>query len=196
VDGARRARPEELGPLARTLARAFSDDPIMQWLFPDERGRLGKIERFFKIRVAQLMAQDEVWTTPELDGAAVWAQPGRWQTTIRQTLQFAPMFPMMGRRLPRALRGIGVIESHHPEEPEHWYLNILGTDPDSQGNGVGTRLLAPILEGCDRDRIPAYLESSKERNLDYYARFGFRVVEELRLPKGPPVWPMWRDPAG
>jgi predicted GNAT family N-acyltransferase len=51
-----------------------------------------------------------------------------------------------------------------------------------------------VLELCDSERLPAYLESSKERNVDFYARHGFRVTSELRLPKGPPMWPMWRSP--
>jgi hypothetical protein len=50
-----------------------------------------------------------------------------------------------------------------------------------------------VLEECDRDGVGAYLESSKERNVDYYARFGFRVTEEVRLPRGPRMWLMWRD---
>ncbi len=54
--------------------------------------------------------------------------------------------------------------------------------------------MAPVLEECDRDGIPAYLESSRESNLAYYARFGFRVTGRLDLPRGPRVWPMWRDP--
>ena len=51
-----------------------------------------------------------------------------------------------------------------------------------------------MLEACDRDEVPAYLESSKERNVAFYARHGFRVTEEIELPKGPPVWLMWREP--
>jgi hypothetical protein len=51
-----------------------------------------------------------------------------------------------------------------------------------------------VLEECDRDGIGAYLESSKESNIDYYARFGFRVTGTIRLPRGPLFWPMWRDP--
>jgi len=30
--------------------------------------------------------------------------------------------------------------------------------------------------------------------VDFYARHGFRVIEEVRMPGGPPVWLMWRDP--
>ena len=81
----------------------------------------------------------------------------------------------------------------HPTEP-HYYLAVLGTEPEFQGRGIGSALLRPVLDICDRDEIPAYLESSKERNIAFYARHGFRVTREVTLPKGPPVWLMWRDP--
>ena len=74
------------------------------------------------------------------------------------------------------------------------YLSIIGTDPAAQGRGVGSALLEPVLRQCDEDGIPAYLESSKERNVAYYARHGFRVRDELTLPRGPRMWLMWREP--
>jgi ribosomal protein S18 acetylase RimI-like enzyme len=86
------------------------------------------------------------------------------------------------------------LEKAHPHEPPHYYLSQLGTDPPAQGRGFGTAVLEPVLAQCDRDGIGAYLESSKERNVDYYARFGFRTTETIHLPKGPDVWLMWRDP--
>lgn len=86
------------------------------------------------------------------------------------------------------------VERRHPPKPPHRYLATLGTEPDAQGRGLGTAALAPVLEECDRDGVGAYLESSKESNIDYYVRFGFRVTEEMKLPRGPSLWPMWRDP--
>ena len=57
-------------------------------------------------------------------------------------------------------------------------------------------LLAPVLGRCDREGLPAYLESSKESNIAYYERFGFAVIGELQAaPGGPTLWPMWREPA-
>jgi GNAT superfamily N-acetyltransferase len=90
--------------------------------------------------------------------------------------------------------GLLSIERKHPPEPVHWYLSVLGVDPAAQGGGLGTALLKPVLDQCDSDGVSAYLESSKERNLDFYARHGFRVTEELRLPRGPKIWTMWREP--
>ena len=86
------------------------------------------------------------------------------------------------------------LERKHPATPPHYYLAVLGTDPSHQGRGLGSMLMGPVLEQCDRDRVGAYLESSKERNIDFYARHGFRVIEEVRLLRGPIMWKMWRDP--
>jgi ribosomal protein S18 acetylase RimI-like enzyme len=124
------------------------------------------------------------------------APPQRWRTTLRQDLALARTMaaPRLVPRLPLVLRGMLGAERLHPAEPPHWYLAILGTDPDAQGRGLGSRLLAPVLERCDEDGVGAYLESSKERNIAFYARHGFRVTRTWRLPRGPLLWAMWRDP--
>ena len=107
---------------------------------------------------------------------------------------FVATAPALIPRLPIVLAGVQRIEKRHPAEP-HLYLSVLGTDPPRQGEGIGGALLAPGLALCDTEGLPAYLESSKERNLAYYARFGFRVTGETRLPRGgPTVWSLWRDP--
>jgi predicted N-acetyltransferase YhbS len=90
---------------------------------------------------------------------------------------------------------IAMLERRHPRKP-HMYLSVLGTEPSAQGRGLGSAAISPGLAFADAEGLPAFLESSKERNLDFYARFGFRVMGELRLPGGgPPMWPMWREPA-
>ena len=102
----------------------------------------------------------------------------------------------MTPRLPTLYRGLRQVERTHPAAPRHFYLAVLGIDPPQQGRGLGSALLAPVLELCDGEAVHAYLESSKERNVDFYSRHGFRVTREIRLPKGPPMWGMLREPAG
>jgi GNAT superfamily N-acetyltransferase len=151
-------------------------------------------ERFFSLRVRQLLGQEQIYTTPDVSGAAVWALPDRWRTSPRELLGLVPLMPAWGRRLPRVIRGLLRVEGAHPETPPHFHLAVLGTEPSRQGEGIGSALIAPVLELCDRDHVPAYLESSKESNIAFYARHGFRVTGEINLPKGPLVWPMWRTP--
>jgi len=197
IDAGHEIRPatgDDTDPLADTLARAFDDDPVMSWLFTHPERRLRQNRRFFGLRLRQFMPQGDVYTTPDQAGAAIWATPGQWRLPMLTTLRmFAALAPAVGRRGTLAIRGMQRIEEAHPKAP-HYYLAVLGTEPEQQGRGVGSALLQPVLEACDRDEVPAYLESSKERNVAFYARHGFRVTEEIELPKGPPVWLMWREP--
>jgi ribosomal protein S18 acetylase RimI-like enzyme len=194
--GARRATSADVEPLARTLARAFFDDPVAMWAFSQAELRPRALERFQAARVRQLLPEDEVWMAAGHSCAALWAPPGRWRTTLRQDAALLGSFthPRLLARLPLVALGLLDVERKHPHDPPHYYLAMLGTDPDQQGRGLGSALMRPVLERCDVDGVGAFLESSKERNIDFYARHGFRVVQEIRLPRGPLMWQMWRDP--
>jgi len=189
----RPARREDFAPLAGVLAHAFYDDPVTAWFYPGARRRLIHARRFFAIRLRQLAGQKLVYTTPELSGAALWAGPGRWRDDARQSLMLLPMLPVLAPRLRQVARAVREIERHHPTEP-HFYLSVVGTDPRLQGRGVGSALLAPVLERCDARALPAFLECSKESNVRFYARLGFVLTERIGLPDGPPLWLMWRRP--
>lgn len=192
----RRALERDIPALASTLARAFHDDPVAEWACRPERLRPRMLERFHAARLRHLLTHEEVWTVEGAACAALWAPPGRWKTTPSQDLELArcQLHPRLAVRLGLVALGLFGIERSHPLDPPHWYLAVLGTDPVAQGQGLGSAVLRPVLERCDADGVGAYLESSKERNIDFYARHGFRVTRELRLPRGPKVWAMWRQP--
>jgi ribosomal protein S18 acetylase RimI-like enzyme len=107
-----------------------------------------------------------------------------------------PSLAVITRRdLPRLIRTLNAIEAKHPHDL-HYYLPVIGILPEWQGRGFGSALLRPMLERCDREQLPAYLEASSPRNRDLYERHGFEVVEEIHVAKdSPPMWPMRRPPA-
>jgi GNAT superfamily N-acetyltransferase len=191
----RLARPDDFKPLAEMLARAFYDDPVTSWFYPDASRRMKHARRFFAIRQRQLAGQRLIYTTPERSGAALWAGPGRWREDLRESLMLLPMLPVLLPRIVRSTHAVREIERRHPVQP-HYYLSVLGTEPQQQGGGIGSALLGPVLRRCDSDGVGAYLESSKESNVDFYARHGFAVTERIELPEGPPLWLMWREPRG
>jgi len=185
----------DTGPIAASLARAFFDDPVMEYLVPEEATRLGRVADFFEVAFAvQHMPHGACYTDTDRAGAAMWDPPGHWRMGVGEILRGSvKLVGCFRSRVPRALRVLSAIERRHPHN-DHWYLAVLGTDPVHQGKGIGSSLLAPVLEGCDRDGVGAYLESSKRSNIAFYRRHGFEVTGEIALPGGPTVWPMWRDP--
>jgi GNAT superfamily N-acetyltransferase len=192
---ARQATDGDVRSVASTLARAFHDDPVMTWLFGDQPGpRLRRLRRYFASEARRHRRRGQVWVGGDHTGVAFWDPPGLWRATWPQLMRSAlVMVPALGPRIFGAAKALDLIDRAHPRE-HHWYLAVLGTDPQHRGQGVGTALVNPVLERCDREGLGAYLESSKPTNVPYYERFGFSVTGQIDLPSGPPVWPMWRDP--
>lgn len=195
----RKMTNREVGPVAAALARAFYDDPHFRWIIPDDHRRMTMLERGFALFVRNLwLKPDEGYTNEQLTGAAVWMSPGTAHVGLLAQLRLAPgTVSVLRGNTPRLLKALNFIERKHPREPQHWYLPIVGVAPTWQGRGYGAALLAPILRRCDGQGMPAYLEASTPRNRALYERLGFEVVEECRYAgDGPPLWRMWRQPAG
>ena len=183
--------------LAQALASAFQDDPVIAWIFPDEHRRRAVLPAFMEFRLRKLaFPHDQVWMTADGAAAAVWRPPpGRWQLSRRQRLRLLPsLVRFLGRRTASVLGGLDRMEERHPDDRSHWYLFILGTEQAAQGRGLGSALLSHMLARVDAEQMPAYLESSSERNLALYGRHGFEVTSEVAIPGGPRIWPMWRQP--
>lgn len=189
------ARPYDVPALTEALAAAFHEDPIFGWLVPVERRRSAALRRFFDIELRAVgLARGSVWTTGELDGAALSTPPESWRlpwpAALRHGLGFSRAF---GVRLPRAAALMQVMERRHVREPHH-YFPYVGVAPASQGRGLGSKLMQPTLERCDQARLPAYLEATSERNAALYERLGFILIDELRLGGSPPLLLMLRPP--
>jgi GNAT superfamily N-acetyltransferase len=196
----RAARRDEAILLGQVLADAFAQDPVFGWLIPPQaRGRDNRLRTFFtSMSRAYLRRGKPCYLAGDASAAALWAPPGAWAMPLSQViLEAAPNGLAFRHRLPRALRTQLQIEHLHAAQSRpHWYLGYLGTRSGRQGQGLGTRMLREVLVGLDTDGVPAYLESSNERNLPLYERNGFRCVGELQpLGHGPTIWRMWREPA-
>jgi GNAT superfamily N-acetyltransferase len=199
--GVRAARLGEASLLGEVLADAFAEDPVFAWLIPPHlRGRDHRMRTFFTSMSRSYLRQGKpCYLTGDGSAGALWARPGRWAFPVGQmALESASAAQAFRSHLFRALRVQMQIERlHSSRSMPHWYLGYLGTRPGHQGQGLGTELLREVLSGADAVGVPAYLESSNERNLPLYERNGFRVVGELQaLGRGPTIWRMWREPRG
>ena len=178
------------------LARAFFDDPVATFLFPDARRRPALLDRFFELQLTQnYLRRGVVSTTLDGDGAALWMPPGAPKPTLRERLLHSAFALRLGERRFAAHRLTALLETRHPREP-HWYLGALGVDPDRQGCGIGTALLEAALARCDERGEGAYLEASRPESARLYERVGFSC-RELLVPAavgvdGPELYLMYR----
>ncbi len=181
--------------LVDMLVRSFDDDPVSNFMFAGDRRRRAGLRAFFSSQLRrQYLPLGHAYTTEDRDSVALWGPPDRSRNGLKELLQLMPAAPyLISTRTHRALRLLFEVDALHPKE-RHWYLATLGTDPEGQGQGRGSALLRHVLGHIDDLGDPAYLESSKERNVSFYARFGFEVVGEVSLAGSPTLWRMWREP--
>lgn len=191
----RQATTADAKLVASILGSAFERDPVFSWLTP-ARNRRQRLERFFDALARSTMgSRGEVFVTGDGNGAAVWLPPGGWSVPPAEIVKETPTFlRTFGRRLPRMAASLLLIEKKHPTDVPHWYLEFLGTRREVQRKGVGTTVITSMLDRCDDEGLPAYLEASSTENVPFYRRHGFDVTEEIKLPRGPSVWAMWREP--
>ena len=197
--------PQKIAEASRSLADAFFDDPTSCFLLPREESRDRWLRLIHQASLRHVLPEGHVYAVAgdEVTGVIGLVPPGRYPlSTARYLRHLIPIIlrlPTGGFPPERALRAVqaqGLIDRLHIKEP-HWYVLVLGVRPERQGEGLGRALLDPALARADRDRLPTYLETTKERNLTFYGRFGFEMVQEVSIPGGgPPVWTMLRQPVG
>jgi ribosomal protein S18 acetylase RimI-like enzyme len=187
---------DDCAAISRVQARAFFDDPLQVWALPDDTTRLAILERVYELlsRHASVPA-GESYTDATRACAAFWVPPGGFVLGREAAAAMAPILDVLGDDADTRFRAAeDTMRAHRPADV-HFYLQGLGVDPPRQEEGLGSAVMRPVLERCDVEGMPAYLETTKERNVGYYERHGFAVVGRTRLPlDGPPMWFMGRDP--
>jgi ribosomal protein S18 acetylase RimI-like enzyme len=195
----RRATVADADLIGRTLADAFVDDPVLAWLIPPGAShRDRRLNIFFTSKARSYLRQDkDVYVVDDGRAAALWwLGHTAWQSPAVEVAREArDAIRAFRGRTPRAQRVENHMMSMHPDEANHWYLELLGTRRIDQGNGLGGEILRTVLKRADGEGVATYLEASCERNLRLYRRHDFEVIEEVRLlGNGPTIWRMWREP--
>jgi GNAT superfamily N-acetyltransferase len=187
------AVPSKLSPspeqIYATLTLAFAADPPCRWLYPQPDQYLRYFPAFAQVFGGTALALGTV--RADEGGAALWLPPGA--EPDEEALIALLEESMEEPRRDQALLVFAEMGRVHPTEP-HWYLPLVGVEPDSQGQGLGTALIRPVLELCDASGLPAYLEATSPRSRTLYERLGFEAVGAIRVGGCPVIVPMLRRP--
>ena len=170
------------------LGRAFAEYELFWYYFRDETERRAAANTYAFVSISVCLKYGEVYASSEkIEGVAAWLPPGKSPFGLRQVIRSValPILVRFGRQGAGRMWTYGrFVDNHHRRLVPfpHWYLEIIGVDPTYQGQGFSSRLLRPVLERIDRERMPCYLETNSGKNVAIYRRFGFEVVSEDRMP--------------
>lgn len=175
-----------------TLTLAFAQDPLMRWFFPDGHRYLSDFPRFLEAFGGNAFPNDQAYFVGDHDGAALWLPPG---VHVDEEKAIETMTTTVDQAVLEQAAGLlEKLDDYHPHDEPCWYLAVLGIDINKQGRGLGALLMKDVLARCDETGTLAYLESSNPRNVSFYQRHGFEIMDELSLGNPEPLTPMIRHP--
>jgi len=185
----------DLDTVSQVIADAFFDLPPSRWLIPDPAARREIFPGYFRLYAEHALEAGLVQTTPGRCAAALWIPVG--EAPAGPPADYAArLAAATGPWLDRFLAFDATLDRHHPTGIAHHHLAILAVRPDRQNQGTGTALLRAYHHRLDRDvHAPAYLEAADLRTRHVYLRHAYTDHgPAIRLPGGPAMYPMWREP--
>jgi GNAT superfamily N-acetyltransferase len=198
----RQIRPEDIPGAIEVVARSFHEDPGALIVEPDAARRHEAMLHLTGpvVRAAVPHGHVTVAVAPDgsIVGVATWLPPGKESPTDEELLAAGQA---EGRAaVPEAAVRMGpmaeALENLHASNMggDHWRLEFFGVDPAWQGTGLGVALIETGHAKADAAGQPCWLETFTQRNVDWYARRGYRVAATSTVPTGEPIWGLIRDP--
>jgi GNAT superfamily N-acetyltransferase len=189
---------ERFGEASAVMADAFLHDPGWAAVGPDDAPRRHDYIRRVCRGVLGITTRrgGHNWHV-ERDGRTVGVlsglDPGQWPPPQVSSLAAQALGPVLAGPavLWRSLIADNAMHRGHPDDP-HSFVWMLTVAPSAQRTGVGRALLSRALARADELGVPAYLDTANPANLPYYGSFGFKPIGETKLPRGAPLWFMYR----
>ena len=181
---------QDLDRLAEVAADAYQGYPLHNWF---TKGKYdAKASRLIMQISLKTMTEDAVIyaDSEEINGFAVWLPFG---FTGSKTIPFLANGGLelilhsgpgiIGRLLTYETYAMNLKKAF--TDHYDWYLYNICVKRESQGKGISKKLLSPMLQFCDDERMVAYLETNKESNVGLYKHYGFDLMKEELIPKTP-----------
>ncbi len=185
----RSATPGEMPQTVASIVAAFITDPLARFAWPSPHDHLRAMPLATREFGGGSFEHGTAYVSADFCGAALWLPCGVHPND--EALKKVFRDTAKPEHLDDLLATFEKMDQWHPEEL-HWYLPLVGVEPNAQGSGLGGALMRHAVARCDREGALAYLESSNPRNIPFYERHGFEVMAKIQVGAGPLVTPMLR----
>jgi len=185
-----RIQEKHIDAAAGVFARAFHQEPLKVYLFPDGKKRDEAGFHFFKFMLRYVILYGEAYAASEnMEGVAMWL-PSEYAIMSRELMAKVGVKELdidgvLGKEFMAQVRPIyDFVEKRHEHNApfRHWYLAFVAVDPAFQGRGFAGKLIKPMLARLSQEKLPCYLETQIEKNVLIYEHYGFKLIEKFFVP--------------
>lgn len=164
------------------LTRSFDDNKSVNYVVKQDQNRVDRITKLMDYSFNVCNEFGEVWISDDQQACALILFPDKKRSSFRTLLWDLKLaLSVIGLdRVSAVLKREAMIKANHPKEPIA-YLWFIGVNPQLQGKGVGSAFIQEVIQECERKKRPIYLETSMEKNLPFYKKFGFEIFQSLKL---------------
>jgi len=189
----KRLQEDQIEAASRVAARAFQDDPLFVYYYPDAFERkIKSVTRCENLILLGVLSGEVYTTSSDIQNVAVWNPYGITDQIIgKQSKEIIRKLrkvkrEMFSDRLFTEKFGIiseifNSLHNKHAKFP-HWYLTLIAVDPLHQGKGYASMLIRAKLRELDKLNLPCYLNAQNETNVSLYEHFGFELVGKTKVP--------------
>ncbi|KAM5377486.1 hypothetical protein ACJZ2D_004855 [Fusarium nematophilum] len=197
---------KSISAAAKTLSLSFACDPLIRWLNRNPNGPgwetlLPTLQQWQQARIREYsirgigMEAVTAGENPANVGVCFlfpprsqhrWLNPLWWPTYLRvlwDEYWVRPSEPFANEKR------IGIMMDTHYEFAQKiksryppnslYYLEIAAVRPDTQGMGVGGTIMKWVVRRIGSS--PCFLECTNEKNVGFYEKYGFKVVDQKEL---------------
>jgi ribosomal protein S18 acetylase RimI-like enzyme len=178
----RKASISDKQKILEILTKSFDDNKSVNYVVKQDQKRVDRITKLMDYSFNVCNEFGEVWISKDQQACALILFPDQKRSSFRTLLWDLKLaLSVIGLdRVSAVLKREAMIKSNHPKEPIA-YLWFIGVNPQLQGKGVGSAFIQEVIKECERKKRPIYLETSMEKNLPFYKKFGFEIFRSLKL---------------
>ena len=174
------ATQSDRNTIVELLASRFDENKSVNYIIRQDRWRKQRIRQLMGYSFDVCHRFGRVVLSEDKKACALILFPEQKRTTLK----------LIGWDLRLITRGIGwagvnkamsrekKIKKLQPKEPIY-YLWFIGVRPAEQNKGRGSDLLQQILQDAKERNRTLCLETSTEKNLPWYQKFGFQLYNQL-----------------
>ena len=195
---------EELSSLekvfAEVLSRAFSDDQYYHYIMPDGKKRMAQTQWWMTILLRYTLKYGSIYYTDDHKAIAMWLGPDKPMVSDAKILSMGLIgypFKVGIKNFFRLLDINGQWDKEHKKlDKRHYYLMIIGVEPEFQQQGIGSRLMQVGLEKADNENLECFLETVTSEDVRFYQKFDFEIIYNKGFGEDSQFWLMKRPKPG